>query len=57
MPRSKDDRDHHANQHNPNNPAYQDRIDNRADQLNPNRDEHHSDRDQPDNDKQDKSDD
>lgn len=33
---SQEDRDHHADQHNPNNPAHQDRADNRSDQLNPN---------------------
>ena len=57
MANSKADRDHYADQHNPNNPAYQDRIDNRADQLNPNHDEYQGDRDHQDQDKQDKSDD
>lgn len=54
MPRSQADRDHHANQQNPNNPAYQDMLDNRADQLNPN---HDDDRDEQDQDKPEKSDD
>ena len=57
MDKSKADRDHYADQNNPNNPAYQDRIDNRSDQLNPNHDEYQGDRDHQDNDKQDKSDD
>ena len=33
---SQEELDHHANQNNPNNDAYQDAEDNRANQLNPN---------------------
>jgi hypothetical protein len=33
---SQEELDHHANQHNPNNPAFRDRINNHAEQLNPN---------------------
>ena len=36
---SQSERDHHANQNNPNNPAYQDAQDNHANQLNPEHDE------------------
>lgn len=32
--------DHYANQHNPNNDAYQANLDNHADQFNPNNDEY-----------------
>ena len=35
-------RDHHANQKNPNNPAHKAAQDNRANQLNPNNPAHHS---------------
>ncbi|MDD3106256.1 MAG: hypothetical protein PHP65_00420 [Bacilli bacterium] len=37
---SQSDRDHYANQNNPNNDAYQADLDNHADQLNPNNDEY-----------------
>jgi hypothetical protein len=37
---SQEQLDDYANQHNPNNQAYQDALDNRADQLNPNNDEY-----------------
>ncbi len=57
MPKSQADRDHHADQHNPNNSAYQDRMDNHADQLNPNNDEYQGDREQQDQGEKDKSDD
>ncbi len=33
---SKEERDHHANQNNPNNQAYREREKNRSQQLNPN---------------------
>jgi len=33
---SQEELDHHANQHNPNNPAYRERMNNHAEQLNPN---------------------
>lgn len=40
---SKAERDHYANQNNPNNAAYQANNDNHANQLNPNNDEHKGD--------------
>lgn len=37
---TKEQLDDYANQHNPNNDAYQDNLDNHADQCNPNNDEY-----------------
>lgn len=37
---SKEERDHYANQHNPNNQAYRARENNRSQQLNPNSDKY-----------------
>ncbi len=39
--RSRNDMDHHANQNNPNNPAYTASQNNRANQLNPNNPTYH----------------
>lgn len=33
---SKEERDHHANQRNPNNPAHRERMNNKSEQQNPN---------------------
>lgn len=41
---SKANQSHHANQHNPNNPAYKANQDNRSNQLNPNNSTYHSSR-------------
>ncbi|WP_267891024.1 hypothetical protein [Helicobacter felis] len=40
MAQSKSERDHHSNQCNPNNKAYQKALDNRSRQLNPNHSEY-----------------